>query len=422
MNTRTLRIVGPVFVFLFLAFSLMSGRRGIPLQAQTSGSNASNQNFRTSSALCGNGVVEPGEECDDAWRNGQGSCSKSCKLFRCGDGILSPQIGEECEPPSATGSVLCGRYCGPKCKWFFGTSCAGSGATKVTTPSGSGAVAGSGSVADQSGDLLSSDGSGSDLLSDSGALAYSSSSPAAVHASSASAVAASSGKASQPPPSKLQSGSTLPPSSASGALTANPGQPQCGNGIVDPGEECDSGQYNSNTLANACRTDCRRPRCGDGTLDNGEECDNGPQNSDKNPNSCRTTCKLPLCGDGVVDGGELCDDGAKNGTAGDNCSRECLYVNPQKAAPKTSSGAVHNKKSGSGAAVPAKPKPSYQPAQDDSSGSPLFTIIIAAAGTGVPLLVGFLFRKKLMGLLRGKKAKSIDDVPLDEIEMPWHKW
>lgn len=47
--------------------------------------------------------------------------------------------------------------------------------------------------------------------------------------------------------------------------------------------------------------------CGDGELDPGEQCDDGPSNSDSTPDACRTTCLLPYCGDAVVDDGEMCD-------------------------------------------------------------------------------------------------------------------
>ncbi len=48
---------------------------------------------------CGNGVVDSGEECDyGKLRNGLSNCTTSCKLLYCGDQVISPQLGEECEP------------------------------------------------------------------------------------------------------------------------------------------------------------------------------------------------------------------------------------------------------------------------------------------------------------------------------------
>ena len=51
----------------------------------------------------------------------------------------------------------------------------------------------------------------------------------------------------------------------------------CGNGEIDPGEECDDATANNDELtgASVCRTNCRRPYCGDGVIDEGEACDDG---------------------------------------------------------------------------------------------------------------------------------------------------
>jgi hypothetical protein len=50
--------------------------------------------------------------------------------------------------------------------------------------------------------------------------------------------------------------------------------PVCGNGILEEGEECDSGPLNSDTTPDACREDCTNPGCGDGVVDSSETCDN----------------------------------------------------------------------------------------------------------------------------------------------------
>jgi len=44
------------------------------------------------------------------------------------------------------------------------------------------------------------------------------------------------------------------------------------------------------------------------------------------PSLCRTDCTIPRCGDGILDGGEVCDDGINNGVAGDACSSDCLLA------------------------------------------------------------------------------------------------
>jgi cysteine-rich repeat protein len=39
------------------------------------------------------------------------------------------------------------------------------------------------------------------------------------------------------------------------------------------------------------------------------------------PSTCRVNCTKPVCGDGILDGGEVCDDA--NTTGGDGCSADC---------------------------------------------------------------------------------------------------
>ncbi|ACY13011.1 hypothetical protein [Haliangium ochraceum] len=90
----------------------------------------------------------------------------------------------------------------------------------------------------------------------------------------------------------------------------------CGNGELEPGEECDDGNTAS---GDGCRGDCQSlERCGNGQLDLGEQCDCGDSRGNvRDPgcqgqaNSslegvCRTDCRLH-CGDGELHGDELCD-------------------------------------------------------------------------------------------------------------------
>jgi cysteine-rich repeat protein len=100
--------------------------------------------------------------------------------------------------------------------------------------------------------------------------------------------------------------------------------PACGDGVVDHSEQCDDGNLRG---CDGCDANCKLEPgylCGDGvrSADCGEECDDGPGNSDSVPNACRTDCRLPHCGDGVLDDGEGCDDG--NLTSCDGCSDRCV--------------------------------------------------------------------------------------------------
>jgi cysteine-rich repeat protein len=98
--------------------------------------------------------------------------------------------------------------------------------------------------------------------------------------------------------------------------------PNCGNGIVDgpdgvmPAEQCDLGPQNADD--GACLTDCRIAMCGDNKVYAGvEECDGAPVNGF----NCAADCHLEKCGNGIIDPGENCDDG--NTTSNDGCSATC---------------------------------------------------------------------------------------------------
>ena len=80
----------------------------------------------------------------------------------------------------------------------------------------------------------------------------------------------------------------------------------CGDGHLDPGEECDNGGANANDAE--CTTFCKSAICGDGYVWAGhEECDDG---NDDDSDECPGTCLPASCGDGHVWAGqETCDGG-----------------------------------------------------------------------------------------------------------------
>lgn len=94
----------------------------------------------------------------------------------------------------------------------------------------------------------------------------------------------------------------------------------CGNGVIDPEEECDGDNLANLTCEDlnfdggqlTCNPDCTLNittciGCGNGVLDGNEQCDNGTLNSDTVPDACRTDCTAARCGDDVADSGEGCD-------------------------------------------------------------------------------------------------------------------
>jgi cysteine-rich repeat protein len=92
----------------------------------------------------------------------------------------------------------------------------------------------------------------------------------------------------------------------------------CGDGTIDTGfEVCDDGNFAND----ACNVACLSigPRCGDATVDPGEACDDG---NDSNFDGCLNGCVAATCGDGYVRVGvEACDDG--NTSGGDGCAADC---------------------------------------------------------------------------------------------------
>ncbi|MEJ2112058.1 MAG: hypothetical protein P8Z37_19550, partial [Acidobacteriota bacterium] len=106
------------------------------------------------------------------------------------------------------------------------------------------------------------------------------------------------------------------------------------NGICDDGEDCLSCPNDCNGVTTGkpsgrfcCGLDTwdeemcgasAGPYCGDGHLDPGEECDDGSDSS-----YCDFDCTIRFCGDGYTNttAGEQCDDG--NTDNGDGCDNQC---------------------------------------------------------------------------------------------------
>ncbi|MFC1682039.1 PQQ-binding-like beta-propeller repeat protein [Nanoarchaeota archaeon] len=93
-------------------------------------------------------------------------------------------------------------------------------------------------------------------------------------------------------------------------------EPECGNGDLETGEECDD---NNLIDGDGCSAECVNEICGDSILQEGldEECDNGEENN--NWGECNENCQLTFCGDDFLQflNGqgeiEICDDGLLNG-------------------------------------------------------------------------------------------------------------
>lgn len=228
----------------------------------------------TYKAMCGNGVVDAGEGCDDGNNAANDGCSAFCVDEWCGDGVK--QSNEECDDGNAGDGDGCSAVC-------------------LAEYCGDGKV--------QSGEECD-DG---ETMSDLGACR------------SGCVFAVCGDGFVQTGVEDCDDGNTIGGDGCNGECKTE----WCGDGAVGPGEECDDGNAE---LGDGCGAGCMVEVCGDGALGKGEQCDDGNL---KDGDGCNKDCELEFadaCGDGKVGPGEGCDDG--NSVDGDGCSAFCQLENP----------------------------------------------------------------------------------------------
>lgn len=258
----------------------------------------------TGPSVCGDGLVDVDEQCDDGNGNPQDDCTNECTWAECGDGILWLGV-EECDPGAE--NIGPNEACVPGC---FINVC------------GDGLVGPAESCDD--GNQIDGDGCNSNCAP------------------------GSCGDGLVDPGEQCDDGNMLDDDGCLTTCVVN----SCGDGFVNMGvEECDAGALNSDaddcTLActvnvcgdgkqhatdeqcdpgadmigpgMACLPGCVLNGCGDGDVGPGEQCDDG--NAD-DTDACLSTCENASCGDGFVQGGvEECDDADAND---DNaCHNDC---------------------------------------------------------------------------------------------------
>jgi len=205
-------------------------------------------------ALCGNSTLDRQEGCDDGGQEDGDGCSAICALEpgirgSCGDGMVT--AGEQCDDGNTADQDGCSRLCRIETAMVIPNPACGNGNINP----GEECDDGNGKTGDGCTDTCFFE---EGLLGDG-------------------IVQHALGEQCEP---LLSTVPCLP----NGRFALH----SCGNGVLDPQEECDAGEGNANTSGAICRTDCSRAACGDGVIDPGEECDDGNW---VNGDSCSRSCK-----------------------------------------------------------------------------------------------------------------------------------
>ncbi len=236
--------------------------------------------------LCGNGIPEALEQCDDGNNTSGDGCSSRCKTEGatavCGNG--TKEGAEQCDD----GNKVNGDGCSAGCL------------LETTPVCGNGTKEGSEECDD--GNKVNGDGCSAACLNED---------PNAVC-----------GNGTKESGEACDDGNLTPGDGCEPNCTVTP--VECGNGIKETGEQCDDGNKNNGDgCSAACLTEDPNAVCGNGVKETGEQCDDG---NTIPGDACNPDCTLPatgnaVCGNGILEAGEVCDDGNTN--PGDGCDPDC---------------------------------------------------------------------------------------------------
>lgn len=153
-------------------------------------------------------------------------------------------------------------------------------------------------------------------------------------------------------------------------------QPVCGDAVQNSGEQCEINVACSGASQTCDFSRCRCVgnliACGNGVMDPGEQCDDGNTWGD---DGCSATCQrewatmvggIEACGNGIVEEGEQCDDG--NRDAGDGCSLLCQWEMSVQT-PSQGGGLVNGGTWSLGADHPSGPIGGYLEGQQPTPGT-----------------------------------------------------
>ena len=247
-------------------------------------------------AVCGDTILDPGEQCDDGNLVDGDGCDSNCSITACGNNIVT--AGEACDD----GNLIDGDGCDSNC---------------TATACGNGIVTGV-EVCDD-GNLVDGDGCDSNCtLTGCGN---------AIVTAGEACDDGPSGSASCDPDCTIPVCGDGITNAAAGEVCddgnlvsgdgcdANCTFTGCGNTIVTAGEACDDGNLVS---GDGCDANCTVTACGNGITTGAEQCDDGNLTDG---DGCDSNCTLTACGNGIITAGEQCDDG--NHVSGDGCDSNC---------------------------------------------------------------------------------------------------
>ena len=260
-------------------------------------------------AACGDGLMGPGEGCDDGNMDDADTCTNACALASCGDSIIS--VSEECDDGNMEDTDLCTTTCtAAECGDTFVQPGAGEACDNGFENGDAADCTGTCNLATCGDGLIHNAGMGTEECDNAGE-----NGPG--KACNALCVLNVCGDNDLGPGEGCDDGNVVEGDGCNAICELE----VCGNAVKDFGEACDDGKDGDQD--DGCTDLCTLPACGDSFVQPsiGETCDLGGQNSDSG--ACTLSCKTAVCGDALVQAGvEQCDEGANNGNS-KACKANC---------------------------------------------------------------------------------------------------